>query len=70
MANKYVPKFVLDNLPWYKCDGLMTWYDQEKCKDFLEDTDKHFQNTTTINFDVINTKNERSKETLKQYQTV
>ena len=70
LANKYVPKFVRDNLQWYKRDGLMNWYDQGKCKYFLEDTGKHFQNTTIINFDIINNKNEISKETLKQYQTV
>ena len=70
MENKYVPKFVLDNLQWYKRNRLMNWYDQGKCKYFLEDTDKHFQNTTIINFDIINNKNEISKETLKQYQTV
>ena len=49
----YVPKFVLDNLPWYERDGLMTWYGQWKCEDFLRDTDKHFKEAKTINFDII-----------------
>lgn len=37
--NTYVPKFVPKDLPWYECDGLMTWYEQCKCKAFLRDTD-------------------------------
>ena len=37
--NNYVPEYVPENLPWYERDGLLTWYDQEKCKEFLEDPD-------------------------------
>ena len=33
--NSYVPKFIPKDLPWYERDGLMTWYDQMKCEDFL-----------------------------------
>ena len=25
--NTYVPKFVPKDLPWYKHDGRITWYD-------------------------------------------
>ena len=31
----------------------MTWYDEQKCEDFLRDTDKHFKEAKIINFDVI-----------------
>ena len=41
--NTYIPKFVPNNLPWYKKDGLNRWYEQNKCNDFLEDPDKHFE---------------------------
>ena len=41
--NSYVPKSVPKDLPWYERDGLMTWYNQTKCEDFLRDTNKHFQ---------------------------
>ena len=34
-TNTYVPKFVPKYLLWYERDGLMTWYDQIKCEDFL-----------------------------------
>ena len=40
--NSYVPKFVPKDLPLYERDGLMTWYNQRKCEDFLRDTNKHF----------------------------
>ena len=38
-----MPTFVPQELKWYKRDGLMTWYDQRKCQDFLEETDKLFE---------------------------
>ena len=31
----------------------MTWHDQVKCEDFLRDTNKHFQEMKTVNFDII-----------------
>ena len=48
----------------------MTRYDQVKCQEFLEDTDKHFQNLKIINFDMINSKGKLSDDKIKQYQTV
>lgn len=45
------------NLPRYKRDGLMTWYEQGKCKEFLEDTDAHFRKSKITNFDIIDNKN-------------
>ena len=47
----------------------MTWYEQGKCKDFLEDTDGHFRESKIINFDIIDNKNKILKETLKKFQT-
>ena len=37
--NNYVPEYVPENLLWYERDGPLTWYDQAKCKEFLEDPD-------------------------------
>ena len=51
----------------------MTWYDQTKCKEFLQNLDNHFENTKIINFDIIS-KKARGKEipqsTLKTDQTI
>ena len=77
MANKqamsYVPHFVLQDLPWYEHDGLMTWYNQVKCLDSLRDTDRDFNETKIVNFDIIH-KQCRGEvvpnELLKYYQTV
>ena len=33
-TNSYVPKYVLENLPWYERDGLTTWYDQGNVQTF------------------------------------
>ena len=68
--NRFVPRFFSSNLPWYERDGLMTWYDRVKCQEFLEDTDKHFQNLKIINFDIVNSKGELLKDKIKQYQTI
>ena len=35
----------------------MTWYEQGKCKEFLEDTDAHFRKSKITNFDIIDNKN-------------
>ena len=52
-VNNYVPKYVLKDLLWYERDGLMTWYDQVKCEEFLRDSDKHFKTEKVMNFDII-----------------
>ena len=44
-VNDYVPECVPENLPWYERGGLLTWYDQAKCKKFLKDPDAHFKAT-------------------------
>ena len=63
--NKFIPKYVTNDLKWYEKDALDTWYLQNKCVDFLKDTDEHFKKMKIVNFDVI--KNEVSQEKLKQY---
>ena len=69
----YVPHFVLQDLPWYEHDGLMTWYNQAKCLDILRDTDRDFNETKIVNCDIIH-KQCRGEvvpnELLKYYQTV
>ena len=57
----------------YKRDGLLSWYDRGKFRDFLKDKDEYFRKTKIVNFDIINKdlkKEEISKETLKGYQTL
>ena len=68
--NSYVPKFVPKDVPLYERYGLMTWYDEIKCEDFLRDTDKHFQQAKIINFDITHRQccGEVSKNLLKQHQ--
>ena len=68
MDNVFVPKYVPNNLKWYKKDGLETWYRQNKCEEFLNGTDAHFKKRKIINFDII--KNDIGKNKLKQYQTI
>ena len=71
--NIYVPKFVPKDLPWYERDGLITQYDQMKCKDFLRNTNNHFREAKIVNFDIIHRQchgEEVPKHFLKQYQTV
>ena len=72
-SNTCVPKYVPDNLKWYERDGLLTWYDQCKCQDFLRDTDGHFKETKIVNFNIIHRMcrgEEVPKSLLKKYQTL
>ena len=66
--NKFIPKYVPNDLKWYERDGLDTWYLQDKCNDFINDTDEHFKQMNVINLDMI--KNEASQDKIKQYQTL
>ena len=67
--NKFIPKYVPNNLKWCERDGLDTWYLQNKCNVFLIDTDEHFKETNIVNFDIIKNK-KLEEEKLKQYQTI
>ena len=67
--NKFIPKYVPNNLKWYERDDLDTWYLQNKCNDVLMDTDEHFKETNIVNFDIIKNK-KLEEEKLKQYQTI
>ena len=52
-SNDYVPEYVPSDLSMYERDGLMTWYDQRKCEEFLRDPKNHFKNTKMVDFDII-----------------
>ena len=53
---------------WYGRDGLDIWYLQNKCNEFINNTDCYFKRMKITNFDLI--KNDVPKEKLKQYQTL
>ena len=42
--NHFVRKFVPRNLPWYEREGLLTWYEQTKCEQFLQGTIRILKN--------------------------
>ena len=68
--NTFVPKFISDNLRWYKRDDLEMWYLRNKCSAFLADKDLHFKNRKKANFEVINNGAKMAKQTLMQYRTI
>ena len=65
--NKFVPTYVPNNLKWFERDGLETWYRQNNCNEFLNNTDTYSEKMKIVNFDIIN--NDPSKNQIKQYQT-
>ena len=72
-TNSYISKYVPENLLWFERDGLMAWYDQDKCRDFLRDTNKHFREAKIVNFDRIHRECQAEvvpPDLLKYYQTV
>ena len=66
--NTFIPKYTPNNLKWYEKDRLETWYRQNKCNEFLSNTDNYFRKMRIVNFDIIKNKVEEDK--LKQYQTI
>ena len=66
--NTFIPRYTPNNLKWYEKDGLETQYRQNKCNEFLSNTDNYFQKMRIVNFDIIKNKVEEDK--LKQYQTI
>ena len=71
-TNNYIPEYVPQNLPWHERDGLMMWNDQAKCREFLENSDKHFKTSKIVNFYIIRREAAGEKvpeEVLKKYQT-
>ena len=52
-ANSYVPEYAPKDLPWYECDGLMTYIDQLKYKELISDSDATVKNTKIITFEMI-----------------
>ena len=65
--NKFIPKYILNDMKRYKKDELDTWYLKNKCDEFINNTGTYFTNFKIKNFDLI--KNDVSKENNNQYQT-
>ena len=72
LTNKYIPEVVPLDLPWYERDGLLTYCDQMKYKDFLDDPDSYIKNAQIINFDMIHAQchGQPRENSDKHYQTV
>ena len=66
--NKFIPKYIPNDLKWYKKDGLETWYLKNKCNGFLMNPNQHFEKMNIVNFDII--KNNVSEEKMKQSNSI
>ena len=66
--NTFIPKETPSDLKWCKKDGLETWYRQNKCNEFLNNTDEYFKKMKITNFGLI--KIEATEDKIKQYQTI
>ena len=66
----FIPKYIPKNLKWYEKDETWyeTWYRQNKCEEFLSNTDDHFKNRKIVSFDII--KNDVGKKKLQQYEAI
>ena len=65
-------KYVPEDLPWYERDGLMTYIEQARYKDFISDPDTAIKNTKIINFEMIHAQCRGTPRTHSDefYQTV
>ena len=71
-VNKYIPKVVPEDLPWYKRDDLMTYIEKLKYKDFISNPDAYLEETEVINSDLVYARCGRQHQQYsdKLYQTV
>ena len=53
-GNNYIPNYCPPDLPWYECDSLVTWCDQNKYAELSKNPDEYLKNKKVINFDMIN----------------
>lgn len=72
LGNKYIPVYCPPDLPWYKRDGLLTWYDQSKYEEFSKDPDNYLKNKIVVNFDMIHAQCQGDKREYsdEHYQTI
>ena len=66
--NEFVLLYIPPNVKYLERDELETWYRQNKCQEFLENTEKYFAQRKIMNFHMINEK--LDKKTIQHYQTV
>ena len=64
--NRFIPTYAPKNLLWYKRDVLVTWYDKGKCRDFLENTDAHFETLKIVNFYITNSNGQIDNKKLRE----
>ena len=70
VANKYVPRYEKLDLPWYKRDGLVTYIDDLKYKEFIDNPDEHFSNGEVNIFDIIHNRSIRPLvNSMQHYKT-
>lgn len=53
LVNSYIPIYASSNLKWYERDGLLTYINQLKYNELIENSDKHFRIAKVINFEII-----------------
>ena len=72
LVSKYTPTYEELALPWYERDGLLTYIDPLKWKEFINDPHSHFFNAEVINFDIIHNRcrGDELKYFVKYYKTV
>ena len=72
VGSKYIPNYCPPDLPWYECDGLLTWYDQNKYEEFSKDPDNYIKSKKVINFDMIHAQRWGGKREYsdKHHQTI
>ena len=68
----YIPRYVKDNLKWYEKEGLITYFDQLKYKEFKKDRDAYINETKITNFDIIHheCRGDKLEKTIKEHNTI
>ena len=71
-VNKYIPDHVDHNLKWHEFDGLLTYINELKYKNFIQNPDAHFKTAQIVNFDIIHheCRGDLLENVVKTYETI
>lgn len=71
-VNKFIPDHVDQNIKWHEFDGLFTYIDELKCKNFFRNPDAHFKAAQIANFDIIyhECRSDLLENFVKTYETI
>ena len=68
--NRYIAEYVKIDLKCCKRNGFLTYIDQIKYSNFIEDPEKHIEKTDIVNFDIIYRRRYKEQQNSERYYQI